>query len=83
MCEATGLSGVEERDRVRLAIWSWVGEQGGGTPGGWRPLEVEIWYIGSGIGGLGNSEVVLGGAGVGCGVGAGWLVGGGGDNLGD
>ena len=29
--EATGLSSVEARDRVRLAIWSWVGDQVGGT----------------------------------------------------
>ena len=51
--EATGLSDVEARDRVRVAIGSWVG--GGGTLGGWRPLGVGMWYVGSGIGGLGNS----------------------------
>ena len=42
--EATGLSdggaGVEAWDRVRLAIGSWVGEQGRGTLGGWRPLRL-------------------------------------------
>ena len=83
VCEATGLSCVEAWDRVRLAIGSWVGERGGGTLGGWRPLGVGIWYFGSGIGGLGNSELVLGGAGGGRGAGAGRLVGGGGDTLGD
>ena len=62
--EATGLSGVEARDRVRLEIDSWVGERGEGTLGGWRPLGVGIWYVGSRIGGPGNSEVVLGGAGL-------------------
>ena len=44
--EATGLSDggarVEARDRVRWAIGSWAGEQGGGTLGGWRPLGVGI-----------------------------------------
>ena len=72
--EATGLSDVEARDRVRVAIGFWVGERGGGTLGGWRPLGVGIWYVGSGIGGPGNSEVVLGGAGGGHGTGglAGW-----------
>ena len=29
--EAMGLSDVEARDRVRLAIGSWVGDQVGGT----------------------------------------------------
>ena len=79
--EAMGLSGVEAWDRVRLAIWSWVGKRGGGTLGGWRPLGVGIWYVGSGIGGPGNSEVVLGGAGVGRGAGAGRLVGDGSNTL--
>ena len=32
--EAMGLSGVEARDQVRLAIGSWVGEKGGGSLGG-------------------------------------------------
>ena len=81
--EATGLSCVEARDRVRLAIGSWVGERGGGTLGGWRPLGVGIWYVGSGISSPGNIEAVLGGGGVGRGAGAGRLVGGGGDTLGD
>ena len=67
--EATGLSGVEARDRVRLVIWSWVGERGRGTLGGWRPFGVGIWYVRSRIGGTGNSEVVLGGAGGGRGTG--------------
>ena len=44
--EATGLSEggaeVEVRDRVRWATGSWVGERGGGTLGGWRPLGVGI-----------------------------------------
>ena len=79
--ETTGLSDggaeVEARDRVRWATGSWVGERGGCTLGGWRPLRVGIWYVGSGIGGPGNSKVVLGGAG------AGGLVGGGGATLGD
>ena len=61
--EATGLYGVEARDRVQLVIWSWVGERGGGTLGGWHPLGVGIWYVESGIGGPGNIEVVLGEAG--------------------
>ena len=79
--EATELSGVEARDQVRVAIGSWLGERDGGTLGGWRPLGVGIWYVGSGISGLGKSEVVLGGAGVFCGAGAGRLVGGGGNTL--
>ena len=65
--EAMGLSDggarVEAWDRVRWAIWSWVGEQGRDTLGGWRPLGVGIWYVGSRIGGPVNMEVVLGGAG--------------------
>ena len=81
--EATGLSDVEARDQVRLAIGYWVGERGGGTLGSWRPLRVGIWYVGSGIGCPGNSEVVLGGAGGGRGAGAGRLMGGGGNTLGD
>ena len=44
--EATGLSEggaeVEEKDRVRWATGSSVGERGGGTLGGWRPLGVGI-----------------------------------------
>ena len=36
--EATGLSDVEARDRVQVAMGSWGGEQGGGTLGGLRPL---------------------------------------------
>ena len=35
--EATGFSDVEARDRVQVAIGSWVGEQGGDILGGWRP----------------------------------------------
>ena len=81
--EVVGLYGMEARDRVQWAIGSWVGERGGGALGGWRPLGVGKCYIWSRICGLGNSEVVLGGAGVGCGAGAGPLVGGGGDTLGD
>ena len=77
--EVTGFSGVEALDWVRLAIGSWVGERGGGTLGGWGPLGVGIWDVRSRISGLGNSEVVLGGAGVGRGAGACRLVGGGGD----
>ena len=38
--EATGLSAVESRDRVRVAMGSGGGEQSGGTLGGWRPLGV-------------------------------------------
>ena len=34
--EATGLSDVEARDRVRFAKGYWGGEKGGGTLGGWR-----------------------------------------------
>ena len=75
--KATGLSDVEDLDRVRVAIGYWGGERGRSTLGGWCPLGVGMWYIGSGIGGPGNSKVVLGGAG------AGWLVGGGGATLGD
>ena len=41
--EATGLSDVEARDRVRVTIGSWVGERGGVTLGGWRPLGVGMW----------------------------------------
>ena len=41
--EATGLSDVEARDRVRVATGSWGGERGGGILGGWRPLGVEMW----------------------------------------
>ena len=52
--EATGLSDVEARDRVRVAIGSWVGEQGGDILGGWRPLGVGMWYVGSWIGGPGE-----------------------------
>ena len=44
--EATGLSDggveVEARDCLRWATGSWVGERGGGTLGGWRPLGVGI-----------------------------------------
>ena len=44
--EATGLpeggAEVEARDRVRWATGSSVGERGGGTLGGWRPLGVGI-----------------------------------------
>ena len=78
--EAMGLSDVEARDRVQVAIGSCVG--GGGTLVGWRPLGVVIWYVRSSIGGTGNSEVLLCGAGGGRGAGAGRLVGGGGDTLG-
>ena len=52
---------------------SWGGEQGGGTLVGWRPLGVGMWYVRSGIGGPGNSELVLGGAGVAVKL-AGWWV---------
>ena len=79
--EATGLSDVEALDRVRVAMGYWGGERGGDTLGRWRPLGVGMWYIGSRIGGTGNSEVVLGGAGGGRGAGA--LGGGGGATLGD
>ena len=79
--EAKGLSDMEAWDRLRVAIGSWVG--GGGTLGGWRPLGVGMWYVRSGIGGPGNSEVVLGGVGGGRGAGAGRLVGGRGNTLGD
>ena len=41
--EATGLSDVEARDRVRVATGSWDGELGNSTLGGWRPLGVGIW----------------------------------------
>ena len=62
--EATGLSEggaeVEARDRVRWATGSWAGERGGGTLCDWRSLGVGILYVGSGIGGPGNIEVVLG-----------------------
>ena len=81
--EATGLSDVEALYRVRVAMGYWGGERGGGTLRGWRPLWVGMWYVGSGIGGLGNSEVVLAGAGGGRGAGAGGLVGSGGSTLGD
>ena len=44
--EATGLSDggaeVDARDSVRWSTGSWVGEQGGGTLGGWIPLGVGI-----------------------------------------
>ena len=44
--EATGLldggAGVAARDRVQWVTGSWVGEQGRGTLGGWRPLGVGI-----------------------------------------
>ena len=44
--EATGLSEggaeVEAQDRVRWAMGLSVGERGGGTLGGWRPLGVWI-----------------------------------------
>ena len=79
--EATGLSDVEDQDRVWVAMGSWGGERGRGTLGGWRPLGAGMCYVGSGISGPGNSEVVLGGAGGG--RGAGWFVGGGGATLGD
>ena len=79
--KAMGLSGLVARYRVWLAIGSWVGEQGEGTLGVWRPLGVGILYIGSRIGGPGNSEVVLGGAGGGREAGDGRLVGGGGNTL--
>ena len=38
--EATGLSAVDSRDRVRVAMSSGGGERSGGTLGGWRPLGV-------------------------------------------
>ena len=41
--EATGLSDVEARERVRVAMGSWGGERGGSTLGGWRPLVVGMW----------------------------------------
>ena len=41
--EAAGLSDVEARDWVRVAMGSWGGERGGGTLGGWRPLGVGMW----------------------------------------
>ena len=41
--EATGLSGVEAKDRVQVVMGSWGGERGGGTLGGWRPLGVGMW----------------------------------------
>ena len=41
--EATGLSDVEARDRVQVAMGSWGGERGGGTLGGWCPLGVGMW----------------------------------------
>ena len=69
--EATGLSDVESRDRVRVAIGSWGGERGRGNLGSWRSLGVGMWYVGSRIGGLGNREVVLGGSGGVHGAGAG------------
>ena len=81
--EATGLSYVESWDQVWGEMGSWGGERGGGTLGGWRPLGVVMWYVGSGIGGPWNSEVVLGGVGGGRGEGGSWLVGGGGVTLGD
>ena len=68
--EATGLSDVEAQDRVRVVMGSWGGERGRGTLGGWLPLGVGMWYVGSGIGGTENSEVVLVGAGGGRGAGA-------------
>ena len=73
--EATGLSDVEALDRVRVAMGSWGGERGRGTLGGWRPLGVGMWYVGSGIGGPGNCVVVLGGTGGGRVAWAGGLVG--------
>ena len=69
--EATGLYDVEALYRVRVAMESWGGERGGVTLGGWCPLGVGMWYVGSGIGGPGNSVVVLSGAGGGRGAGAG------------
>ena len=62
--EETCFPDGEARDRVWVEIGSWVGERGGGTLGGWRPLGVGMRYVESGIGGPGNSEVVLGGEGV-------------------
>ena len=41
--EATGLSDVEARDRVRFATGSRGGERGGGTLGCWRPFWVGMW----------------------------------------
>ena len=77
------MSDVKARDRVRVAMGSWGGERGGGTLGGWRPLGVGMWYVGSGIGSPGNSEVVLGGERGDHGAGAGGLVEGGDATLGD
>ena len=79
--EATGLSDVETRERMWVTIGSWGGEQGGVTLGGQRLLGVGMWQVGSGIGGPGKSEVVLGGARGG--RGAVGLGGGGGATLGD
>ena len=42
--EATGLSDVEAQDRVRVAMGSWGGEQGGGTLGVVPDL-VEVWVL--------------------------------------
>ena len=36
--EATGLSAVESRDRLQVAMGSGGGERSGGTLGGWCPL---------------------------------------------
>ena len=47
--EATGLSDVDARDRLRVAMGSWGGDLGGGTLGGWCPLGVGMWYVGIGI----------------------------------
>ena len=44
---------VEAQYRVQLATGLSAGERGRGTLGGWHPLGVGTWYVGSGIGGPG------------------------------